>query len=438
MPRATKVALGALACSTVVQARRYAANAGVNNYTKGDVHSVFTVDCRPFNLWQTELLFYSAQRAGQEGPVTGIVSGCSEKKKAAVMQRHQDLEWPAQFTLHFVDKFNDKKSMWMSKPFGLRSWFRAAGPERAILAVMDPDFVFLKPLTAELTGRNTAMHWEGELPTHVKKGVVVAQRYALANPDPNDKELFTLRLQKDGKEDPSLLSYVCSGSMTGETGCNNMTRAEVSLYHSVGVPYLAHKDDWDWLVDGWADTMGRLHEHYVGDQLYADMWAWSLANMHKRQRQLVLHDYIVTTPDGSQADWEAWKGVDETKLDSCENPLDSVLTKETSGKMAHFIHYCGPLDTFTKYWFDWGAEDGPNAFERCDDTGTEGLNKIMAKVPNMTVEEMAQKKDSKFHTLPEQHRARFLGCTMRSFFKQALRKSCGDKPGGVFVAKGPM
>jgi len=284
------------------------------------------------------------------------------------------------------------------------------------------------------------MEWEGELPKRVKKGVVVAQRYGLMNPDPKNEEPFQLKLQKDGKEDPSLLSYVCSGSTTADSGCNNVTQREVSLYHSTGVPYLAHKDDWTWLVDGWADTMGRLHKHYVGDQIYVDMWAWALTNMHHRQRQLVLHDYILTTPDGSQSTWEKWAPIDATKLDSCSNPMDQVLTKELSASMPHFIHYCGPLDdSFAKYWFDWNANDGPNAFERCDDgSSSTALNQIMPPVPNRTEQEMKDNPKSRFHTLVEQHRARFLGCTMRSFFKQGLRRSCGDRPSGAFVAKGPM
>merc|ERR1719296_1523 len=305
---------------------------------------------------------------------------------------------------------------------------------------MDPDFVFLKPLTADLAGRDTAIEWEGERPTRVKKGVVVAQRYGLTNPDPKNTELFTLKLQKDGKEDPSLISYVCSGSETAESPCSKATVRDVSLYQSTGVPYLAHKDDWDWLVDGWADTMGRLHKNYVGDQLYADMWAWALTNIHHKQRQFVLHDYILTTPAAGQAEYEKWAPVDETKLDSCENPMDSVITKELSAKLPHFIHYCGPLDeSFAKYWFDWGAEDGPNTFERCDDAGSHSLSQIMAPVPNLTVEELKHKKDGRFNNLVEQHRARFLGCTMRSFFKQTLVHSCGtDKPSGSFVAKGLM
>jgi len=407
---------------------------------QGEVHCVFTVDCHPFNLWQTELLFYSARQVGQQGPITGIVSGCSEEKKASVLQRHEQLSWPAQFKLHFVKQFNDKTSRWMSKPFGVKSWFHEAGPERDIVAVMDPDFVFLRPLTADLDGASSAMAWEGEVPTRIQKGVVVAQRYGLKIPDPNAQGLFEMPLKSDvGTDFQSRLAYICSGSSTGKTGCSNVTNREMGLYQSTGVPYLAHRDDWAWLADDWAAVMGRLHDHYAGNQLYADMWAWSLANQHRNQRQLVLHSLILTTVSAPQADWERWGPVDALTLDACSNPLEQTLLEKTSAEWPHFIHYCGPLDSFNKYWFDWGATEGQHALERCDEGAeSSGLSNLMATVQNRTEEELKKDKEAKFHSLAEQHRARFLGCTMRSFFKAALRNSCGDKPSGSFVSQGDI
>jgi len=373
------------------------------------------------------------------GPITGIVSGCSDERKASVLQRHQQSNWPPQFKLHFVPTYNDETSLWMSKPFGVRSWYHSVGPERDVVAVLDPDFVFLRPLTADLDG-STAIEWEGEIPKRVQKGVVVAQRYSLEYPEPDNMNLFQLELQSDGKEDPNMLSYVCSGSRTAESGCTNITQREVGLYQSTGVPYLAHRDDWRWLVDSWADVMGRLHKHYVGDQLYADMYSWILANAHRRQRQLVLHNYIFSSVQPPQSDYERWAPIDALALDSCANPVGQVLTQKVSASLPHFIHYCVPLDdSFNKYWFDWRAESGPHVLEKCEDgSKSEALGHIMTTVQNKTVQDMHEIPNGHFQTLKEQHRARFLGCTMRSFFKGALRRSCGDRPSSVFVSGGQM
>jgi len=409
---------------------------GQRNISHADeVHCVFTVDCRPFNLWQGELLFFSAMRVGQSGPITQIVSGCSEDKEKEVMQRHLSQKWPSEFKIHFVPSFNDKKSHWLSKPYGVKSWYRNVGPERDVMAVLDPDFIFLRPLTAELDGGQTALAWQGEVPKRVQKGVVVAQRYSLSYPDDAQKGLWQLPIQAEGMDNAALLTYVCSGSTTGTSGCTNLTNHEMGFYQSTGVPYIAHRDDWDWLVDDWSDITVRLHEH-SREGFYVDMWSWILSNVHRGQRQLVLHNYMLTAVNLPQARYEGWAAVDHSDIDACDRPLEEVMNEQTVAGLPHFIHYCVPQDTFNKYWFDWGADSGPHALERCDDgESSEGLRNIMLKEPVKTQEEISMDKKSRFSTLEEQHRSRFMGCTMRSLFKGALRRSCEGRPSAAFVSQ---
>mmetsp|Transcript_114922 Transcript_114922/g.297862 ORF Transcript_114922/g.297862 Transcript_114922/m.297862 type:complete len:477 (+) Transcript_114922:88-1518(+) len=403
----------------------------------GEVHCVFTTDCRPFNLWQAELLFFSALQVGQPGPITQIVSGCSEEKVREVSQRHQKLEWPNRFKQHFVERFNDKKSIWLSKPYGVKSWYRSAGPERDVVAVLDPDFVFMRPLTPELDGRGTAIAWPGgDAPQRVKPGVVVAQRYSLVYPDDRQTGPWQLRLTAKGMDNAALLTYVCSGSTTGTSGCTNVTKHEMGFYQSTGVPYIAHRDDWDWLVDDWADITVRLHEHSHQGFL-VDMWSWILANVHRKQKQLVLHNFMISDVEPPQYNYEAWSVVDARADDACDAPsIEAFLGNQMKAAgLPHFIHYCVPSESFNKYWFDWGADSGPNALERCDEGGSSsGLKNIMTQVPVRTQQELSELKRVK--TMEGQHRSRFMGCAMRSLFKSALRRSCEGRPSAAFVSQG--
>ncbi|CAK0856847.1 unnamed protein product [Prorocentrum cordatum] len=209
-----------------------------------EIHVVCTVDCRPFNLWQSELLFYSALVAEQPGPITAIISGCSESLIASLQERHKLLAWPTRFTQHFVQTFNDARSMWLSKPFGFHQWYSKSGPERAIVALVDPDFIhgarwrlFLRPLTAELDTRTAPRDWDGPVPSRVQKGHVFAQRYGNVMPNLGSG-LYELKFKGHNMSEGDFLSWVCSGDKDGDTGCRGLTLYEMGTFHSSGVPYI--------------------------------------------------------------------------------------------------------------------------------------------------------------------------------------------------------
>ncbi|CAK0822868.1 unnamed protein product [Prorocentrum cordatum] len=65
----------------------------------------------------------------------------------------------------------------------------------------------------------------------------------------------------------------------------------MGTFHASGVPYIAHRDDWDWLAPGWASITARLHEHSPSGY-YVDMFGWSLANAHKGHRQFMMNNLI--------------------------------------------------------------------------------------------------------------------------------------------------
>ena len=71
------------------------------------VRVVFSTDCTPYQDWQSEVVFNSADVVGHRGPVTRIASGCSPEKEAALRQRYAALYGArARFSLHVTPEFD--------------------------------------------------------------------------------------------------------------------------------------------------------------------------------------------------------------------------------------------------------------------------------------------------------------------------------------------
>jgi len=382
------------------------------------VHAVCVCDCNAHCEWQVELMFYSAQRVGQRGPITAILTECTPERRAEVARRHAHVGLPEHFRLHFFERnFNEPGTHVMNKPLGVAAWFREVGPERDVLAVIDPDFLFLKPLTATVEGASSALGWpEGPPAGEVRKGVVVAQRWAEMRTQTASQQDFhiydipmPIKNQTLAKLTPAeLRTWICTGTVTASSGCTHMTQEDHWLYHASGPPMLAHREDWDgWLVDSWRDITLRLRLVYK--RYFLDMWSWMLANIHHRQRELLAHTYQY----GGPSKYEPWGAVAETvsKLDPCEAPMEEVLANP---RHATFLHFTWYSNAWNKIWFQTKP---PQVFERCDTIGTDQrfsgfLHEVVNKT-NMT-------------------RA-FTTCVARRFMAAALKRSCAGTPAAVLV-----
>jgi len=377
-----------------------------------EVHIVFTLDCFPYVLWQSELLFYSAQRVGQRGPITEIISGCTPEKQKAIEERHATLGLPAQYTPYFVPEFNDNRSHVINKPFGISAWLKESGAKRDIVAVVDPDFIFVRPLTAAIDSSQQALGWPtgADRPQRVQKGLVVAQRWGIfANPtEAMSQWLPRIDVHYSNMTDTELFTWICSGSTTGPSGCTDVSEHEVGTFHAAGVPYLAHREDWEgWLADSWKDTTARFHEVFNG--YIVEMYTWAFANIHRGQRELLVENLQICSP-GYPEDWDA---VDSSTLDPCTDPMDEVLGDPNLG---HFVHYTHYTDGWNKRWFSRPREL-PHAFGRC----------------NMTVEDPGMKEYLAGDVSKLTKRQRFTTCVARRMFAGALKRTCAGQPAAVLV-----
>jgi hypothetical protein len=76
-----------------------------------------------------------------------------------------------------------------NKPYGVRDWLEKSEPSVAnnvVVALIDPDFIFLRPLTLDLRGQSNNIFYRSITPAFVPEligeGTPVAQLYGLGAP----------------------------------------------------------------------------------------------------------------------------------------------------------------------------------------------------------------------------------------------------------------
>ena len=229
-----------------------------------EVHVAFSTDCSPFQDWQTLLVFHSAHSVGQRGHITRIASGCPEEKKSELLALYTKL-WPNNY-VHFTPDFKKdaktkKKYDFYNKPYGVQHWLEHAEPSiqsGVIVALIDPDFVFLRPLTAKVKGNSNNIVSKPverkDIFEYVSKGHPVAQQYGLGAPWVYDSNPEFNRKKICGPESP------CAKVPDHKTG---------SRYWSVGPPYILERDDLHRLTQTWTRFVPMVYEGYP--QLLAEM-----------------------------------------------------------------------------------------------------------------------------------------------------------------------
>lgn len=286
------------------------------------VHTVCTCDCGRYCEWPVELLFYSAQRVGQRGPITAVLDGCSQEHKEQIARRHAHLGLPKNYRRQGTRDV--MRTHVMNKPLGFAAWFRQVGPERDVVAVA-------VAMGDDEPGGLYHLHRHAH------------QRYEVCQDDPGRAP--HMALHRDGHRPLSLHAHL------------------FWLYHMSAPPMLAHGGDWDeWLVDSWRDITIRFRKVY--HYYYFDMWSWMLANVHHGKRQLIVNTYQLLYP----SIYEPWKAVEETlaKVDPCEAPMDEVLANPN---LAMFLHYTSHTNAWDKRWFP-----RIQIFNECNETSTDAYH----------------------------------------------------------------
>jgi peptidyl serine alpha-galactosyltransferase len=294
------------------------------------LHLIFSTDCSPFQDWQTLLLFHSAEVVSQRGVITRIASGCSEEKKEELRKLYQILhpKYSVHFTPDFsIDSKTQKRYEFYNKPYGLLHWLENVSPPLAsntIVALLDPDFVFVRPLTTRIVNEQNLLYsplvQEQDLFVKVTKGKPAAQHYGLgASWAINSNQQKALNRTK-----------ICGIN----SPCLDVPNPDIGTkYYSVGAPYLLEKDDMMAVARSWVEFVPKVYEDYP--DLLAEMFAYSMAAAHQNLPHLRLDHYMVSNIN---AEGEAWEFIDRLQDRVTEPPINGIYFP--NHPLPVFVHYC--------------------------------------------------------------------------------------------------
>jgi hypothetical protein len=326
---------------------------------EADFHLVFSTGCTAFQHWQAEVLLNSAYHVGQCGKVTRIVVGCDtdlvghesdgathpDSKSANRKIGDEELmqsTFPNLLVHHAPAIPQAKKFPWFNKPWSFFHWLQtkqnASEPLEKVIAILDPDQFFMRPLRAVQTrqdlgaSENTILHqWQAGLNSddtiRVEPGMALAQTYGLGTSFMHrfDRQTICNRLlDNNGNE--------------SESPCASISEADAHQY-SAGPPYLIHRDDFSKAIPAWWKLMDPVYEVDKGD-IQADMFAYIFGMVHHKVQHTLFTKFMVSNVDSAG---EGWPWVDALEEMSCTAPA------------------------FEKYWktVDSGAAPLPDVIHSC-------------------------------------------------------------------------
>jgi hypothetical protein len=214
----------------------------------GTVHTVFSVDGSLYQRWQADLLAYSHRRARQAGPLTRLLSSFEEAIPFSGRTFQTGLYSPHPLSGDDYAAYN--------KPAALKAWLQENPPSEEAILILDPDCVFLEPLTGP-----------------VSRGHPVAQPYSYLDPKAEDKsELVEKHCQRP------------------------------ELVDGVGIPLLIHRDDLAAVTSSWLRKTVEIRRDRRSQELVgwvAEMWAYAFAAAELGLKHTARELTRVTTEDAA-------------------------------------------------------------------------------------------------------------------------------------------
>jgi len=370
-----------------------------------EIHVAFSTDCKAFQDWQSAMVWSSAALAGHIGPITRIASGCASKSQEAELL-HASKPWP-NARVHFTPKFStDTKTgreyHFYNKPRGILHWLTHGRPEADIIALIDPDQFFLRPLTPDLAGVPNLVVTDPvkkeTLPTRIGKGAPAAQFYGLGD--------RWLRFNRE---------YICGAG----SPCLEATSRDAWRSFTVGPPYILHVDDWKRLARSWVDFVPKVYEEYP--HLLAEMYAYSLAAAHEELPHFRVNHLMVSNV-GSYG--EGWPLVDSLPSVCADALRPSSNTSSAASMLPTFIHAC---QSYHVGRFRFSKRALPtDKFSSCD---AEFLHEPPETVLSTELQEIVtqiaqgprRKKTNEEKKAVEEKRNGFMVCMITKLINEAMR-----------------
>jgi hypothetical protein len=202
--------------------------------------------------------------------------------------------------------------------------------------LIDPDFIFLRPLTRQIAGHPSNLYMKGfdlntsDVPKIIGRGQPAGQLYGLGAP------WATTTATKDFNR-----THICGEG----SPCLTVKQRFGQQKYSVGPPYLVEKDDFIRLADAWTRFVPRVYESYP--ELLAEMYAYSMGAAHAELPHFTMTHYMVSNTFVNEEGWP-WIDVLDTDVcvpptatsDSDPNGVGERLEFYPGKSMPIFLHYC--------------------------------------------------------------------------------------------------
>ena len=210
-------------------------------------------------------------------------------------------------------------------------------PEDEVVVLLDPDMIFLRPITSQVRGLQNNLHRKKYRPEtlqeYVTAGRPVAQEYGLGAPWTNDQHLKFNR------------SAVCPPG----SPCLKVEKLFGEEHYSVGPPYLVIKSDMDKMAQVWTTFVPRVYSFYP--YLLAEMYAYSMAAAHLDLPHFQMENLMVSN---TEAGGEGWPWVDALP-DVCAPAVDGIFYPGQA--IPSVLHYCQTFSIGTERFYKGGHRD---------------------------------------------------------------------------------
>ena len=317
---------------------------------KPGYHFVFNIDCYNYKQnWQSFMLFYTFLLYYDEFSGSTLTELVSCKNLSYVspwkekLPSHVFTQTVADFQILRPDIVKESPYWPYNKPLALKQWLDSgkAPDENAFVVVIDPDFMFLRPLSREFQ--------------NITVDQIVANHYDLG-----DWSVYPY------------ISEVCNRTKN----CTELPK-DKKQQHSVGVPNIMHMSTLQRIVDNWFNYTVMIKATGKGgwsDEQFAYIFSVVMANVEhiKRTDLMVSHAKPGTTnkQTNKQANKKS-KQKKQTKINKQQKIKKRFSTScsifffsiewgemEWSEKTPHyFIHYCQDYQVGNNKEWSWAKHD---------------------------------------------------------------------------------
>eukprot|EP01060_Flectonema_neradi_P008661 TRINITY_DN16185_c0_g1_i1.p1 TRINITY_DN16185_c0_g1~~TRINITY_DN16185_c0_g1_i1.p1 ORF type:complete len:540 (+),score=51.29 TRINITY_DN16185_c0_g1_i1:23-1642(+) len=279
---------------------------------KQSFHIFYTVDCTQHSVWQSIALEKSWEEVRQPGALTRIIGNCVNIKGriASTIERvNRTIAPPTAKSFLFYapavnTKINGDNYSPLNRPSSVFYWLSNADPQEEVFALVDPDMIFLKPLT----------HYE-----LVRPGQPFGQYYGYM----------------EHRDWYAHYHKVCTTTVyTGKliSGEKDCTAKGPRKAWATGPPHYMSRDDWYVHVLWWL-------RYTVGMKINWGDWVSEMAGFSSALITMNVH-----TRTMSGITWERASDVNRhifaNLVQPAEGQLDTGIESVPTRYLPYILHYC--------------------------------------------------------------------------------------------------